>query len=262
MSSSSSLAAARRRRAGGVQQPTRGPTQQGPGQQRPTQQGPGQQRPTQQGPGQQRLTQQGPGQQRPTNPPTPPTNSPSPFVMLQQHSAKIQMMENAIRELASNKSSIGTLEGDSPEKQQFDLTELSDLIMSRVESTMDLKAFYENDQKLASELEMLQKTVESQQVTINSLNNTLHYIIQNLGLSMTRAESEPKIELDSDGNEVVGDNKDSLEKSVTINEDENTVTEFSQIEEDDDGSNYKPLTEEETSNQDEGNHHLEIGSVD
>ena len=252
MSSSSSLAAARRRRAGGVQQPTRGPTQQGPGQQRPTQQGPGQQRPT----------QQGPGQQRPTNPPTPPTNTPSPCVMLQQHNAKIQMMENAIHELASNRMSSGVLEGDSPQKQQFDLTELSDLIMSRVESTMDLKAFYENDQKLASELEMLQKTVESQQVTINSLNSTLHYIIQNLGLSMTRAESEPKTELDSDGNEVVGDNKDSLEKSVTINEDENKITEFSQIEEDEEGSNYKALTEEETNNQDEGNNHLEIGSVD
>ena len=231
MSSSSSLAAARRRRAGGVQQPPRGPAQQVP------------------------------GQQRPANPPTPPANapSPSPFVMLQQHNAKIQMMENAIRELASNKSTIGTLEGDSPEKQQFDLTELTDLIMSRVESTMDLKAFYENDQKLASELEMLQKTVESQQVTINSLNSTLHYIIQNLGLSMTRAESEPKTELDSDGNEVGSENKDCLEKSVFINEDENTITEFSQIEEDEEGSNYKALTEEETNNQDEG---LEVGSVD
>ena len=231
MSSSSSLAAARRRRAGGVQQPPRGPAQQVP------------------------------GQQRPANPPTPPANAPtpSPFVMLQQHNAKIQMMENAIRELASNKSTIGTLEGDSPEKQQFDLTELTDLIMSRVESTMDLKAFYENDQKLASELEMLQKTVESQQVTINSLNSTLHYIIQNLGLSMTRAESEPNTELDSDGNEVVSENKDSLEKSVSINEDENTITEFSQIEEDEEGSNYEALTEEERNNQDVG---IEIGSVD
>jgi hypothetical protein len=233
MSSSSSLAAARRRRAGGVQ-PPRGPAQQVP------------------------------GQQRPVNPPTPPANAatPSPFVMLQQHNAKIQMMENAIRELASNKSSVEPLEGDSPEKQQFDLNELTDLIMSRVESTMDLKAFYENDQKLASELEMLQKTVESQQVTINSLNRTLHYIIQNLGLSMTRAESEPKTELNSDGNEVVSENKDGLEKSVTINEDENTVTEFSQIEDDDDGSNYKALTEEETKNQYEENNHLEISSVD
>ena len=231
MSSSSSLAAARRRRAGGVQQPPRGPAQQVP------------------------------GQQRPANPPTPPANAPtpSPFVMLQQHNAKIQMMENAIRELASNKSTIGTLEGDSPEKQQFDLTELTDLIMSRVESTMDLKAFYENDQKLASELEMLQKTVESQQVTINSLNSTLHYIIQNLGLSMTRAESEPNTELDSDGNEVGSENKDSLEKSVLINEHENTITEFSQIEEDEEGSNYEALTEEERNNQDVG---IEIGSVD
>ena len=79
---------------------------------------------------------------------------------------------------------------------------------------------------------------------------------------MTRAESEPKTELNSDGNEVVSENKDGLEKSVTINEDENTVTEFSQIEDDDDGSNYKALTEEETKNQYEENNHLEISSVD
>ena len=278
MSSSSSLAGARRRRAGGGQAPP--PQQQS--QNRPPQQ----------------QSQNRPPQQQNPSPQVPQ----SPLVVLQQHHAKINSMESAIRELASKQSSVSTGETTTSEKQQIDLTEISDIIMSRVETTMDFKALYDNDERLVSEIENLQKTVESQQITINSLNTTLHYIIQNLGITNPFISDMNSLnplddgapELSSDENEFVveehnstfpdvdatEENTDSqstipvvevdtyeeennvpptfpgVEKSVVINEENNEIKEFSQMVEDEEGSNY----DGESNTGD--NCTMEIGSVD
>ena len=235
MSSSSSLAAARRRRVGGQSQPQQT-------QQRQTQQ----------------QTQQRQQQQTQQQPPIPPNGGngvPSPFVLLQQHNVKIKLMEEMIQELTKNQSNSPNNVGGETQNQHLDINALSDIVMSRIESTMDLKAFYENDQRLSSEIELLQKSNESQQITINSLNSTLHYIIQNLNLSNSLSVVNSDINslnndnyIDETGRIVYGDNDVNKipafpdgGKSVIINEVKNEIREFSQMDEDEEGSNYTEL---------------------
>ena len=230
MSSSSSLAAARRRRVGGQSQPQQ--TQQ--------------------------QTQQQQTQQRQTQPPIPPNGGngvPSPFVLLQQHNVKIKLMEEMIQELTKNQSTSPNIVGGETQNQHLDINALSDKVMARIESTMDLKAFYDNDQRLSSEIELLQKSNESQQITINSLNSTLHYIIQNLNLSNSLSVVNSDINslnndnyINETGRIVYGDNDENKipafpdgGKSVIINEVKNEIREFSQMDEDEEGSNYTEL---------------------
>ena len=239
MSSSSSLAAARRRRVGGQSQPQPQPPQQQQQQQRQ--------------------------QQQPPNPPNGGNGIPSPFVLLQQHNAKIRVMEETIKEMVSNKSNSSNLIGDENQNQQLDINTLSDIVMSRIESTMDLKAFYDNDQRLSSEIELLQKTNESQQITLNSLNTTLHYIIQNLKLSGPLSFTQSDVNSDinsvnvvgySDETEIItgdGDGDENIYssmivdgstppdfpdsgKSVIINEVANEIREFTPMDEDEESN--------------------------
>ena len=60
------------------------------------------------------------------------------------------------------------------------------------------------DGELSSEIELLQKTNESQQITLNSLNTTLHYIIQNLKLSgpLSFTQTDVNSDINSDINSV------------------------------------------------------------
>lgn len=213
MSSSSSLAAARRRRVGS-QTPL--PSQQSKS-------------PSQQQQQQSSLS----------NPPTPPVQNilPPPLILLQQHNAKINSIEDALRKLISQQQPLSGNGETNPTslRQQFDLTELSDMIMSRVESTMDFKALYENDERLVTEIENLRKIVESQQITINSLNITLHYIIQNLGLSDHNPDATDTLKnINIDNDLILVDERSSIpkEKSVVINEDKNTFKEIFEMGED------------------------------
>jgi hypothetical protein len=189
-------------------------------------------------------------------------------------------MEETIHELVTNQSSSPNRTGDEPQSQQLDMNALSDMVMSRIESTMDLKAFYENDQRLSSEIELLQKSNESQQITINSLNATLHYIIQNLNLSNPTEEvvnsdinsfnSLNGVGYTDETEKIVSDTEDEVDtsvnddevntiinenelnenaaptfpdsgRSVIINEVANEIREFSQMEDDEEGSNYAEL---------------------
>ena len=217
----------------------------------------------------QQQQQQQQQQRQPPNPPNGGNGIPSPFVLLQQHNAKIRVMEETIKELVSGKSNSSVLIGD--QNQQLDVNSISDIVMSRIEETMDLKAFYDNDQRLSSEIELLQKTNESQQITLNSLNATLHYIIQNLKLtgplSFTPTDvnsdinSDVNYDVNDDGySDVNGDGDGDVNiyssmivdgsipldfpdngKSVIINEVANEIREFTQIDEDEEGSNFAKL---------------------
>ena len=245
MSSSSSLAAARRRRANGVNQPT-GPS--GP---------PGSSR----GPPPSQSTRQ-------PNPGTPtPSIPPNPLMILQQHHAKINMLDEQIKLLLNNQeipppapssnpsSENQNLEESTPTQQRFDLNEITDLLLSRIEQTLDLKVFYDNDQRLASEIEGLNKIILQQQSTLNNLNKLLYFIISNLKLELKEEslDIEDKSIIEQENiNFVVGDHVDedsmttqtpTFPKSVKIDLEHNETTEFTSFDLDDDASNYEPGTE-------------------
>ena len=216
MSSSSSIAAARRRRAGGAGGPTP--------QSKPTQQ-----------------------QSAPT--PTP-SNAPiNPFTILQQHHVKINKLEQIIQEIVSKEtgrdmtsshttkesaSSITSTSITSTSNAQPDINinELSDLIMSRVESQLDLKAFYENDERLMNEIEGLKGIIQSQQIVINGFNNTLYTMLNKLHISVPDSVEIDQQSVSSANEEV---SIDAFPKSVVIDEASNTIKEFiaSSMKEDD-----------------------------
>ena len=227
MSSSSSLQAARRRRAGG-QQPVSAPPGRGP---QPPQ-----------------------GNKQVSSSSIPP----SPLMILQQHHAKIVMLDQQVQKLISDKESYH-LEEESgneniPIEQKFDLNEVTDLLLSRIENKIDLKAFYENDQRLASEIENLNKIIIQQQSTLNHLNNLLYFIIGNLKLDFNENQDIKKLD---ENENIYLEIKDKLEnhledsmnthptfpKSVKIDLNNNETTDYTPFEEDDDGSIYNPNME-------------------
>jgi hypothetical protein len=245
MSSSASIAAARRRRAGGANQPP-GPSRGPP---------PGPSR----GPPPPQATQQIPSSNNSNIPP-------NPLMILQQHHAKINMLDEQIKLLLNNQeipppapssnpsSENQNLEESTPTQQRFDLNEITDLLLSRIEQTLDLKVFYDNDQRLASEIEGLNKIILQQQSTLNDLNKLLYFIISNLNLELKEEsfDTEEKSIIDGENiNLVIGDHleEDSMTtqhptfpKSVKIDLNNNETNQYTPIE-DDDGSNYEPGTE-------------------
>jgi hypothetical protein len=237
MSSSSSIAAARRRRAGGPP----GPTPPGSNANRPSQ------------------------NNTPNRQPEPPAGPINPLILLQQHHIKITMMEQVLKDLVS-KQEVGKNEvvaknaqvnapamaanrqmTEQPTPSQLNINELSDLIMSRMEAQLDLKAFYDNDEKLMNEIEELKSVVQSQQMVINSLNSAVFSLISKLNVSVPNVmtdgmNSDVDVDADADvDSEVDGVFKSELDmnssnvretltptfpKSVMINETNNTVKEF------------------------------------
>jgi hypothetical protein len=174
MSSSSSIAAARRRRAGGA--PVGTPTN-------PT---------TQQSSYSSPQSQTPPGNNTPLN----------PLAILQQHHIKIKFLETTINEMKAqhngmvgiNNTSFGNNsvsdKSNISDNKQINANEFSDMIISRIESQLDLKAFYDNDTRLANEIESLHKLVDSQQIALNELNTTLFYMIQRLDIGLPISNSD------------------------------------------------------------------------
>ncbi len=240
MSSSSSIAAARRRRAGGPP----GPTPPGSNSSRPS------------------------PNNTPNRQPEPPAGPINPLMLLQQHHIKITMMEQVLKDLVSKQELVkndvsknaqvsaqvnppsmaaNRQMTEQPTPSQLNINELSDLIMSRMEAQLDLKAFYENDEKLMTEIEELKAVVQSQQMVINSLNTAVFSLITKLNVSVPTnivSELDAEHDADHDGSidaEVDGVFKTEVEtnssnvretltptfsKSVMINETNNTVKEF------------------------------------
>lgn len=219
MSSSSSIAAARRRRAGGAGGPTP--------QSKPVQ------------------------QQSPT--PTP-TNAPvNPFTILQQHHVKINKLEQIIQELVTKETNNVTTDSTVTNQSTListqsgvNVNELGDLIMARVEEQLDLKAFYENDERLMNEIEGLKGIVQSQQLVINGFNNTLYTIMDKLHISAPSSDEITDNHIsDITKNDDETTTLDAFPKSVVIDEANNTIKEFiaSSFTEDDDTA--KNITNEE-----------------
>jgi hypothetical protein len=198
MSSSSSLSAARRRRAGG-QQPV---SNNQPEPQTPPQQ--------------------------PSTRPAGNAPAPNPYMLLQQHHVKINALEKRMDEISSGKNIESTPTNDT-RNPQIDATEFSAMIINRIESQLDLKAFYENDTRLAGEMEELHKIVQSQQLLINEMNTTIFHVIQQLHLQ------EPD-NVDSADNVGVEDMIVNMRNNVTF---ETSDINYAGIEDDDNLSNYE-----------------------
>jgi uncharacterized protein (DUF1499 family) len=203
MSSSSSLSGARRRRAGG-QQP---------------------------------VSNNQPEPQTPQQPsPRPAGNAPAPnpYMLLQQHHVKINALEKRMDGISSGKSiesthTNNTNNTNNTMNSQIDATEFSEMIINRRESQLDLKAFYENDTRLAGEMEELHKIVQSQQLLINEMNTTIFHVIQQLHLQ------EPD-NVDSADNVGVEDMIVNMRNNVTF---ETSDINYAGIEDDDNLSNYE-----------------------
>ena len=186
MSSSSSIAAARRRRAGGP-----------PGPQPPS------------------STSNRPSQNNSDNTPQSQASPINPLMLLQQHHAKITSIDQVLQDIVKNQdvlnndiltintkittpvvNGINSSENMimSTANSQINVDEISDLVMSRVEGQLDLKAFYDNDEKLMNEIESLKTVVQSQQLVINGLSTTLHSILTKLDLIMSSTEEKANVE--------------------------------------------------------------------
>ena len=202
MSSSSSLSAARRRRAGG-QQPVSNTTPEKPQQ----------------------------NQQQPSPRPGGNSPAPNPYMLLQQHHVKINELEKKINEITSDKNGESSPTNVSLDtgNSQMDPTKFSDMIINRIESQLDLKAFYDNDTRLAGEMEELNKIVQSQQLLINEMNTTLFHVIQQLHLQ------EPSTD-DSKDTLEAADMLVNMKNNVTF---EPSVSEYTGIEDEDNLSNYE-----------------------
>jgi len=200
MSSSSSIAAARRRRAGGAGGPTP--------QSRPVQ------------------------QQQPTtsSSSTAPVN---PLTVLQQHDIKINKLEQIIQKIISkdiDSSSLKTGSSSSSTPTDINIDEISDLIMAKVEQQLDLKAFYDNDERLMTEIEGLKGIIQSQQLVINGFNNTLYTIVDKLNITA------PVLD-ETNNNEDIS--PPTFPKSVIIDEANNSIKEFIASELQEDSANNK-----------------------
>ena len=204
MSSSSSLAGARRRRAGGGS----GPTSTGTASTQGTPQSGAQQ-------------QQG---QQPVN----------PFQLLQQHHFKITNLEKSVNDIltrgltgAVNTTNEVNESGRQVQQGDINIEELSRIIMTNVESQLDLKAFYDNDERLMNELEEVKQRLQSQQLVINGLNTTLYSIVDKLNITV---------------NEDIIKDGPTFSKSVSVNEENNEVKEFTPIDENSETANFEPLS--------------------
>jgi hypothetical protein len=143
--------------------------------------------------------------------------------------------EISLKQSALNVSSTNSSGSIAPQSQSqsqspnpdLNINELTDLIMNKVEGQLDLKAFYENDERLMTEIEELKTIVQSQQMVINGLNTTLYTIIEKLNISPlhdeTIVDEMTKEFVDAEtGDDMIA----TFPKSVIINEVNNTIKEF------------------------------------
>lgn len=250
MSSSSSLSGARRRRAGGGSGPTS--TSAPP-------------------PVPQRTAA---GLKSAT--PQPPQNNSNPFQLLQQHEAKLNMLRETLQQVLSekndnsnNQQASGSINMEAiQEKINIDVENVSNFVMERVEKELDLKAFYDNDEKLMNEIESLKVTLHSQQMVINGLSTALYSVVSKLNLAIPdlgenelNVSEETSVEADEqaikeaeeqaieEAIEAVIEEEDdetvdkevtpTFPKSVSIVEGDNTTMEFYPMEgNDEDDDNY------------------------
>ena len=195
MSSSSSLSAAKRRRGHTVNGPP---------------------------PSQTTRTSNNNSQKPQTTQPAVPIIPPNPMEILKQHHMMLGDLNDKITEL-SNNSDLSN-ENNNESTQQFNTDEVATLLIGKIEEQMDLKALYDNDNNLATEIDKLHQIINNQQLVLNHMNRLLYFVIENLNLekpdfSLSDKEKDTKIIVDNS-------TPTFTHKSVEINENLNETKEF------------------------------------
>ena len=158
MSSSSSLAAARRRRAGpGPNAPKISPNS--------------------------ATSAQSVKAQLPQ--PLPKDNSAtSPFILLQQHHQKLNIIEQTLSELAQKEYSQ-----PSSSSEGLDFESIEKQITENIENKFEMKSLFENDENLLAEIETLQSVVNNQQILINQMNVTILHLVSCLKIDLPEGDN-------------------------------------------------------------------------
>lgn len=170
--------------------------------------------------------------------PTPlPIMPPNPMEILKQHHLMLGDLNDKITEIMSHDSPLSN-ENNNELTQQFNTDEVATLLLGKIEEQMDLKALYDNDNNLATEIDKLHQIINNQQLVLNDMNRVLYFIIESLNLEKPDLSISDKKE---NVTKIVVDNSEPTfpNKSVEINTDLNEIKEFD--------------------NDDEG---LEVGSVE
>lgn len=170
--------------------------------------------------------------------PTPlPIMPPNPMEILKQHHIMLGDLNDKITEIMSHDSPLSN-ENNNELTQQFNTDEVATLLLGKIEEQMDLKALYDNDNNLATEIDKLHQIINNQQLVLNDMNRVLYFIIESLNLEKPDLSISDKKE---NVTKIVVDNSEPTfpNKSVEINTDLNEIKEFD--------------------NDDEG---LEVGSVE
>ena len=159
------------------------------------------------------------------NTPTPvPIMPPNPMEILKQHHIMLGNLNDKITEIMSHDSPLSN-ENNNELTQQFNTDEVATLLMGKIEEQMDLKALYDNDNNLATEIDKLHQIINNQQLIINDMNRVLYFIIEGLNLEKPDLSISDKKE---NVTKIVVDNSEPTfpHKSVEINTDLNEIKEF------------------------------------
>jgi len=210
MSSSSSLSAAKRRRGHSVNGPP---------------------------PPQTTRTSNNNSQKSQPTQPALPIMPPNPMEILKQHHMMLGDLNDKITELSNNHDLSN--ENNNELTQQFNTDEVTTLLMGKIEEQMDLKALYDNDNNLATEIDKLHQVINNQQLVLNHMNRLLYFVIENLNLEKPNFSQSDK---DEDTKIIVDNSTPTFtHKSVEINTDLNETKEFNNDNDHGEGLQIEPV---------------------
>ena len=162
----------------------------------------------------------------------------------------LQQLMSDKNDNSNNQQASGSINMDAiQDKINLDVENISNFVMERVEKELDLKAFYDNDEKLMNEIESLKTIVHSQQMVINGLSTALYSVVSKLKLAIPNLEVNKELNVSEEGSEKEAIEEEAIEeegnevtptfpKSVSIVEGDNTTMEFYPMEGNEDDDNY------------------------
>jgi len=166
-----------------------------------------------------------------------PIMPPNPMEILKQHHIMLGDLNDKITEIMSHDSPLSN-ENNNELTQQFNTDEVATLLLGKIEEQMDLKALYDNDNNLATEIDKLHQIINNQQLVLNDMNRVLYFIIESLNLEKPDLSISDKKE---NVTKIVVDNSEPTfpNKSVEINTDLNEIKEFDNDHDNDHGEGLR-----------------------
>lgn len=144
----------------------------------------------------------------------------NPFQLIKQHDIKLNILHDLIHQLKSKIDNNNISDNIEPTNQSIniDMEEISNNVMANIEKELDLKVFYENDERLMNEIESLKLTLQSQQFVINGLSTALYSIVSKLNLSLPHLEPTELSNMDSIPENVEDDLSDNVATDTIYDE--------------------------------------------